>query len=103
MSSAKNHRKPSARKQTPAPRPSPALPHATARAAQPAPRPTQQVEAKPAMPATAPTATSAAPTPQAIAEAAYYLWLQRGGSQVDNWLEAEANLRSRTTLAGVRK
>ena len=30
---------------------------------------------------------------QAIAEAAYYLWLQRGGDEISNWLEAERQLR----------
>lgn len=29
---------------------------------------------------------------QAVAEAAYYLWLQRGGNETVNWLEAEAML-----------
>ena len=28
----------------------------------------------------------------AIAEAAYFLWLQRGGNETVNWLEAEAML-----------
>jgi hypothetical protein len=28
------------------------------------------------------------------AEAAYFLWLKRGGDDVANWLEAEASLRS---------
>lgn len=30
---------------------------------------------------------------QAIAEAAYFLWKQRGGDSVVNWIEAEACLR----------
>lgn len=30
---------------------------------------------------------------RAVAEAAYFLWLQRGGDQLSNWLEAEAKLR----------
>jgi hypothetical protein len=34
---------------------------------------------------------------QAVAEAAYFLWLQRGGNQVVNWLEAEAALRTGIT------
>jgi hypothetical protein len=29
-----------------------------------------------------------------IAEAAYFLWLKRGGNEVVNWLEAEASLRN---------
>ena len=41
----------------------------------------------------------AAPTAQAIAEAAYFLWLQRGGNETVNWLEAERMLRAK---AGVR-
>jgi hypothetical protein len=28
-----------------------------------------------------------------IAEHAYMLWLQRGGSEIDNWLEAERQLQ----------
>ena len=32
-------------------------------------------------------------TSQAIAEAAYFLWQQRGGNEVVNWLEAESTLR----------
>ena len=32
-------------------------------------------------------------TQQAIAEAAYFLWQQRGGNEVVNWLEAESMLR----------
>jgi hypothetical protein len=34
---------------------------------------------------------------QDIAEAAYYLWLQRGGSDISNWLEAERILRATST------
>lgn len=30
---------------------------------------------------------------RSIAEAAYFLWQQRGGDQLANWLEAEAKLR----------
>lgn len=37
----------------------------------------------------------ASPSREAIAEAAYFLWLQRGGDDVNNWLEAEAKLRGR--------
>ena len=41
------------------------------------------------------------PTPQAVAEAAYFLWLQRGGNPTANWLEAEARLRlNRAERAG---
>lgn len=36
-------------------------------------------------------------TAQAIAEAAYFLWLRRGGNEVVNWLEAEAMLQSQPT------
>ena len=32
-------------------------------------------------------------TRQAIAEAAYFLWQQRGGNELVNWLEAEAMLK----------
>lgn len=31
---------------------------------------------------------------QAIAEAAYFLWLKRGGNDLVNWLEAETTLRN---------
>jgi Protein of unknown function (DUF2934) len=34
-------------------------------------------------------------TRQQISEAAYFLWKQRGGSEVSNWLEAERMLKSR--------
>lgn len=77
----------SPKKQTTAIRP-PAPPMPTRPAAPPV-RPTQQVEAKPRF---------APPSPQAIAEAAYFLWLQRGGNDLDNWLEAEATLRGRSEL-----
>lgn len=32
-------------------------------------------------------------TTQAIAQAAYFLWLERGGNEIVNWLEAEAMLK----------
>lgn len=38
-------------------------------------------------------------TSQAVSEAAYYLWLRRGGNDVVNWLEAEAMLRNGETVA----
>jgi hypothetical protein len=34
-------------------------------------------------------------THQAIAEAAYYLWLREGGDASLNWLKAEQSLRQR--------
>jgi hypothetical protein len=36
---------------------------------------------------------------QAVAEAAYYLWLQRGGNETVNWLEAEAALRRKASAS----
>lgn len=48
------------------------------------PRPSMKVEVKPA---------AAEISNQMIAEAAYYLWLQRGGNETVNWLEAESMLR----------
>jgi hypothetical protein len=39
-------------------------------------------------------------TRQAVAEAAYYLWLRQGGDDVSNWLEAERQLSARTPAAG---
>jgi hypothetical protein len=47
-------------------------------------RPSMKVEVKPA---------AAEISNQMIAEAAYYLWLQRGGNETVNWLEAESTLR----------
>jgi len=35
------------------------------------------------------------PTVDEIAQEAYLIWLQTGGNEVVNWLEAEARLRSR--------
>jgi hypothetical protein len=37
---------------------------------------------------------------QAIAEAAYFLWQQRGGNELVNWVEAEAMLKKN---AGARR
>ena len=34
----------------------------------------------------------AAPTPEQIAERAYYLHLERGGEELENWLTAEREL-----------
>ena len=34
---------------------------------------------------------------QAIAEAAYFLWVQRGGNALTNWLDAEAMLNAAVT------
>ena len=59
--------------------------------------PNAKVEAKPSV-STSPAAGSQ-PTREAIAEAAYFLWLKRGGSEVLNWLEAEAALRAKTRIA----
>jgi len=39
-------------------------------------------------------------TPQQIAEAAYYLWRQRGGNEMVNWLEAERLLKTKNAAAG---
>ena len=47
-------------------------------------KPTSKVEWKPG---------TREPTQQAIAEAAYFLWRERGGSETVNWLEAETRLR----------
>ena len=80
---------PSPRKQTTALKPPAAA--TPSRVPPAAPRPTQQFEAKP-------KPRPAAPSPQAVAEAAYFLWLQRGGNEVDNWLEAEATLRAKAEL-----
>lgn len=50
------------------------------------------------------TTMEAKPTPveisqAAIAEAAYYLWLERGGDHLSNWLEAERRLKGRSEAA----
>lgn len=34
------------------------------------------------------------PTQEAVEQRAYELWLERGGNEVVNWLEAEAELRA---------
>jgi hypothetical protein len=36
----------------------------------------------------------AAPLPEAIRARAYALWKERGGSAMENWLQAEAELRA---------
>jgi hypothetical protein len=41
-------------------------------------------------------------TRQQIAEAAYYLYLQRGGNDLVNWLDAEAMLRAKSAKAPSR-
>ena len=41
-------------------------------------------------------------TPQQIAEAAYYLWRQRGGNETVNWLEAERMLKTQAASGGPR-
>jgi len=33
------------------------------------------------------------PPREAVAQAAYFLWMERGGDETTNWLEAEAALR----------
>lgn len=57
-----------------------ATPHAAVQGIKPATR----IEGKP----------SAEPTVDQIATAAYFLWLERGGNQLVNWLEAERLLRT---------
>jgi len=42
--------------------------------------------------------SAGAPAREAIAEAAYFLWLRRGGNEIVNWLEAEATLRSSSPI-----
>jgi hypothetical protein len=84
----------------------------TIKAASPAPpstvapmnRPAQKPMATPAKPevatpSTTKTTMEAKPTPreittQQVAEAAYFLWLRRGGNETVNWLEAENLLKS---------
>ncbi|HWE03102.1 MAG TPA: DUF2934 domain-containing protein [Tepidisphaeraceae bacterium] len=44
--------------------------------------------------APAPAKTKAAPTYDAIALSAYFIWKQSGGSEFDNWIAAERQLRS---------
>lgn len=45
-----------------------------------------------------PTPSTNCLTRQAIAEAAYFLWQQRGGNEIVNWLEAEAMLKQQAGL-----
>ena len=58
-------------------------------------RPAARVESKPSI--NGPTGGQAGPQPtrEQIAEAAYFLWLKRGGDEVLNWIEAEALLEGR--------
>lgn len=51
-------------------------------------KPSVRIESKPA-------GEPSSVTPSAIAEAAYFLWLQRGGSETNNWLEAERMLKTK--------
>ena len=44
--------------------------------------------------APAPARSKAAPTYDAIALTAYFMWKKNGGSEFDNWIAAEAELRS---------
>jgi hypothetical protein len=39
---------------------------------------------------------------QQVAEAAYFLWLQRGGNDLVNWLDAEAILTARAAQRSSR-
>lgn len=59
-------------------------------------RPMARVEAKPGV--DLPVKTASQPTREAIAEAAYFLWLRRGGNETVNWLEAEATLRGKVQI-----
>ena len=43
---------------------------------------------------TAAPARKAAPTYDAIALSAYYMWKKTGGSEFDNWIAAERQLRT---------
>lgn len=56
--------------------------------------PAPEVEASPPAPAIEADAPApAAPTHAAIAARAYAIWQARGGSALENWLEAERELR----------
>jgi hypothetical protein len=59
--------------------------------------PAAKVEAKPGVNIS--PSTGGQPTREAIAEAAYFLWLRRGGNELVNWLEAEASLRAKSRAA----
>jgi hypothetical protein len=43
-----------------------------------------------------PASNGAAISQETIARAAYFLWLERGGDDVTNWLEAEATLTAKS-------
>lgn len=64
-------------------------------AGNPGVRPGTKVEFKPGG-----NSPSGEPTRAAIAEAAYFLWLQRGGNETANWLEAETSLRRKIAARG---
>jgi hypothetical protein len=46
------------------------------------------------IPAATPAKVKSAPTYEAIALTAYFMWKKNGGSEVDNWVAAERELRS---------
>ncbi len=55
-------------------------------------KPGSRIEGKPA----------AEPTVDQIAAAAYFLWLERGGNETVNWLEAERMLKTNARAAANR-
>ena len=54
---------------------------------------TKASQAKPARKAAPRRKTQVQVSDEEIARQAYMLWLERGGSEIDNWLEAERQLR----------
>ena len=71
----------------------PAKSQTTVTPAGPTSKPMTKVEAKPGVNLS--VNDGRRPAREAIAEAAYFLWLQRGGSDITNWLDAEALLARR--------
>lgn len=83
---------------TPRPAPGPAVtpPPASTAAPRPAPPPQRQSSAMESKPAAGQVSR------QQVAEAAYFLWLQRGGNDLVNWLDAEAILTARAAQRSSR-
>jgi len=73
----------------------PATPQTTPAQRSPAPTAPPRAEAKTVAAAKPSVALEpkGAPSHDHVAEAAYYIWLERGGGELENWLEAESRLR----------
>lgn len=79
-----------------APRPNPAKPVTKAAPAAVSKAPVKTEVRNTPIPKVTPAAKPAAKqvTHEAIAERAYYIWKQNGGSEFENWVRAESELRA---------